>query len=223
MILMATLVVSAAPRVRPQSQPSALDEWIASAAVASPAMSGGTPGSLWSDAAVLFSLAADLRASRPGDVVTIVVSERASAVTTGNTRTARTSSAKAKIDALTGIPRVPGPLPNLLALSSQNQLDGQGITSRETTLNATLAARVTHAFPNGLLVVEGTKTVTVNSEAQLIRVRGVVRAVDLSTTNSVTTDRLAQMEVSVNGRGVVNDSIRRPNFLYRLILGILPF
>jgi len=31
------------------------------------------------------------------------------------------------------------------------------------------------------------------------------------------------MEVRVNGKGVVEDAIRRPNFLYRLVLGLLPF
>jgi flagellar L-ring protein precursor FlgH len=39
----------------------------------------------------------------------------------------------------------------------------------------------------------------------------------------VASNRIAQMEIQVNGKGVVNDSIHRPNFLYRLILGILPF
>ena len=29
--------------------------------------------------------------------------------------------------------------------------------------------------------------------------------------------------VRINGKGVVGDAIRRPNFLYRLILGLLPF
>jgi flagellar L-ring protein precursor FlgH len=31
------------------------------------------------------------------------------------------------------------------------------------------------------------------------------------------------MEIRVNGKGVVGDAIRRPFFLYRLLLGILPF
>jgi flagellar L-ring protein precursor FlgH len=34
---------------------------------------------------------------------------------------------------------------------------------------------------------------------------------------------LAELEVLVDGRGVVNDAVRRPNFLYRLLLGLLPF
>ena len=54
-------------------------------------------------------------------------------------------------------------------------------------------------------------------------VRGIVRPLDLAPDNSVASDRLAQMEVSVNGKGVLGDAIRRPNFLYRLLLGILPF
>jgi len=31
------------------------------------------------------------------------------------------------------------------------------------------------------------------------------------------------MELRINGKGVVGDAIRRPNFLYRLLLGLLPF
>jgi len=47
--------------------------------------------------------------------------------------------------------------------------------------------------------------------------------VDLGYTNSVLSNQVEDLEVRINGRGVVNDAIRRPNFLYRLFLGILPF
>jgi len=50
-----------------------------------------------------------------------------------------------------------------------------------------------------------------------------VRPADIDPTNSVLSNRLGDIEVRVNGKGVVNDSIRRPNFLYRLLLGIFPF
>jgi flagellar L-ring protein precursor FlgH len=80
-----------------------------------------------------------------------------------------------------------------------------------------------HVLPNGNLVVEGVKTVTVNSETQVVMLRGVVRPIDISAINTVISDRIAAMEVRVNGKGVVQDAIRRPFFLYRLILGLLPF
>jgi hypothetical protein len=31
------------------------------------------------------------------------------------------------------------------------------------------------------------------------------------------------MEIQVNGKGVVADAVHRPNFVYRLLLGLLPF
>ena len=40
--------------------------------------------------------------------------------------------------------------------------------------------------------------------------------------NTVLSDHLAQLEVRVNGKGVVGDAIRRPFILYRLLMGILP-
>ena len=36
-------------------------------------------------------------------------------------------------------------------------------------------------------------------------------------------DRLAQLEVRINGKGIVNDAVRRPFLLYRILLGLLPF
>jgi len=72
-------------------------------------------------------------------------------------------------------------------------------------------------------VVEASKEIQVNSEHQIITVRGVVRPADIDTTNSVQSTRLAQLEVHVDGKGVVGDAIKRPFFLYRLLLGLLPF
>jgi flagellar L-ring protein precursor FlgH len=54
-------------------------------------------------------------------------------------------------------------------------------------------------------------------------VRGVIRPADIAADNSVRSNRLAQMEIRLNGKGVVGDSIRRPFFLYRLLMGVLPF
>jgi flagellar L-ring protein FlgH len=31
------------------------------------------------------------------------------------------------------------------------------------------------------------------------------------------------VEIKIDGKGVVNDSVRRPNIIYRILLGLLPF
>ena len=78
-------------------------------------------------------------------------------------------------------------------------------------------------LPNGYLVLEGTKDVQVNSEHQVVTIRGVIRPTDLSTGNIISSNQIAQMEIKINGKGVVSDAVRRPNFLYRFLLGLLPF
>jgi len=180
-----------------------------------------SPGSLWSPNARLLDIGADLRASRPGDIVTILVDEHASAVAKGTTKTSRASNVDASIGSAAGMVRPA--LNGMLKAGSSQSLAGDGETTRENTLRATLTARVSEVLPNGFLVIEGTKNITVNSETQTVAVRGVARPVDITTGNMVSSDRLALLEIKVNGKGVVNDAVRRPNFLYRLILGLLPF
>ena len=157
------------------------------------------------------------------DLVTIVVAESASAVSTGATKTQRKSSATNSVAALAGITKATGPLANLANVTGSQSLDGSGTTSRQTTITTTLSARVTRVLPNGYLVLEGFKEIQVNSEHQTVTVRGVVRPADLASDNSVPSNRLAQMEILLNGKGVVGDAIRRPFILYRILLGLLPF
>jgi len=165
----------------------------------------------------------DVRASQVDDVLTIVVAEQASAVVTGATQTKRVSSTANSITALAGVKSATGALANLANTSGDTELNGQGTTSRTTTITTTLTARVIRVLPNGALVVEASRDLSVNSERQTITVRGVVRPADIDTTNSVQSTRVAQLEVRINGKGVVGDAIRRPNILYRLLLGLLPF
>jgi flagellar L-ring protein precursor FlgH len=114
-------------------------------------------------------------------------------------------------------------LANLLGTSTNTQLNGQGQTNRTSDLTTNLTARVIATLPSGDLIVEGNKLIQINSEKQKITLRGIVRWNDINPANQVSSDRLAELEVLIDGRGVVNDAVRRPNFLYRLLLGLLPF
>jgi flagellar L-ring protein precursor FlgH len=204
-------------------EPSALDQYIQSAHKRAALLGTESPGSLYSGPAVFADLAIDLKARNIDDVVTIVVNEQASAVSTGQTKTSRASTANSAITSLAGTLPTAGRLANLANTSTTTTLDGEGTTSRTTTLTTTITARVSDVLPNGYLVIEGHRTILVNSENQIVTIRGVVRPADLSTSNSVSSSSVAQMELKIDGRGVVNDAIRRPNFLYRFLLGLLPF
>jgi len=204
---------------------SPIDEYIqeANGHAAAQELFRSTPGSLWSPGSRFGELARDLRASQVDDIVTIVVSEQASATATGDVSTSRVSSTKNSVTSLFGPKSATGALANLAQSSGDTELKGQGETSRTAAITATLSARVTHVMPNGNLVVEGSKDILVNSERQIVTVRGVIRPNDLNSANQIPSNLVAELELHINGKGVVADAIRRPFFLYRLLLGLLPF
>jgi flagellar L-ring protein precursor FlgH len=222
-LILAAPAYSAGKKAKKSTQPSALDKYLQDALKQPVAPVQPTAGSLFSSASRLSDLGSDVRAAQVDDLVTIVVNESASAVATGATQTSRASTATNQITALLAPKSVGGALQNLLNTASTQTLNGSGTTSRGSTITATLSARVTHVLPNGYLVLEGTKDVLVNSEHQLVTVRGVIRPADLTAGNIITSNQIAQMEIHIDGKGVVNDAIRRPFFLWRILLGILPF
>lgn len=182
---------------------------------------GASPGSLYTASGRLADNARDVRAGEVNDIVTIIVNEAASAVVSGTSNSSRKSSVNASITGAYGI--TTPKLTNLLGATNDTELAGAGSTSRNLTLSTTISARVVEVQSNGNLVIEGTKDIGVNSDKQSITVRGIVRPADLSSGNMVNSVQVANLQVKVTGKGVVGDAVRRPNFLYRLLLGLLPF
>jgi len=207
----------------PAVPPPTLDQHVQEVNEKSRQLASASPGSLYFPNGRLADSVRDVRASQLYDLITIIVLDNSSAVSTGGTNTARKSSVSASVTSLAGPKSATGALANLANSANNTQLQGQGTTSRGTTLSTTMTAEVTAVLPNGNLVVKGQKEIAVNSEKQLITIQGIVRPEDLSPTNSVPSDRVARMQILVNGKGVVDDAVKRPFVLYRLLLGLLPF
>lgn len=206
----------------PPKEVSTIDKLLA--APAPPAAQVGVyPGSTFSPGLALIDMATDFRARNTGDLVTIVVLDQASATSGGTTNTQRTTSADSSISSLLGPRSATGAFSNLAKMAGDQQLKGQGTTSRQTTVSTTVSARVLRTLPNGDLIIEGTKLISINSESQAVNIRGIIRPNDLGPLNTVNSNQVEDMELKINGKGVVADAIRRPNILYRLLLGILPF
>ena len=182
-----------------------------------------SPGSLFTPGVRLGDLARDLRATQLHDLVTIVVNEATSAVSTGATNTSRKSSVATTVTNLGTQLKAASALANLANASGNQSLQGQGTTSRDSTLTTTISAEVRYVFPNGNLLIEGRKELYVNGEHQTVTLRGIIRPDDITPANTVSSGQVASMDILVNGKGVVSDAVKRPFILYRLLLGLLPF
>jgi len=203
------------------NDPTGLKEYVESAAQSNRETQAGT-GSLWTSSGYRSNLFRDLKARHVNDVVTIRVSETTQAVASADAKNARSTSATAGFNNLFGMEKAVKELPTIVSGKSDSGFEGKGSTSRATTLETSLTARVTEVLPNGYLVVEGKREVRVNNENQSVYLTGVVRPEDINSNNVVLSSMVAQMSVRVQGRGVVSQPIK-PGWLYKILTGVLPF
>ena len=179
-------------------------------------------GSLWVDNSYRSNLFRDPKARYINDIVTIRVSEATAAVASADAKNSKATSASAGFDNLFGMEKAIKELPTMVSGKSDKSFEGKGSTSRETTLETNLTARVIDVLPNGYLVVEGMREIHFNNENQSIYLTGVVRPEDISPSNIVLSSSIAQMTVRVQGKGIVSQPIK-PGWLYKILNGILPF
>ena len=70
--------------------------------------------------------------------------------------------------------------------------------------------------------ISGQKELTLNNGKEYIRVSGIVRPEDISAGNTVSSNRLADAQISYTGAGTVADS-SKPGWLSQAMRTILPF
>ncbi len=200
---------------------SALEAYVA-AAHSAPTSEPTPEGSLWTSHGSRSDLFRDPKAAYVNDIVTIRVAESTSAIAAADAKSSRESDISAGASAFFGLEGKIKELPNLVGARGSNSFEGQGSTTRQTTLQTTLSARVVSVLPNGYLVVEGAREVRVNNENQTVYLTGVIRPEDIGRGNVVLSSAVAQMSVRVQGRGGVSEPLR-PGWLQKILYGILPF
>lgn len=183
-------------------------------------------GSLWQQGNA--SLFTANKAARVGDIVTVEIYEQASAEKEAATETGRSSSVSAGIPQLFGYQeRIAAKHANLnpsslLSASTENTFQGSGSTSREETLTATLTTRVTGMVKGGNLKIQGSKTVRVNHEDQIIQLTGIVRPADITERNTIDSKYILDAQIEYSGKGVISEK-QRPGWLARLFDIAWPF
>lgn len=190
-------------------------------------LSERTDGSLWPGEQ--HSLYADHKARTLGDIVTITISEKASATKQASTSTDRSSSMTAGIPHLFGLenskwiaehPKLD--LNNLVEANFANKFEGAGTTVRKEDLVASLTAQVVNVYANGNLKIRGGKEVQVNNEIQVIFVTGIVRPVDIMANNTIDSKHVLNAKISYTGKGAISDK-QKPGWLMRSLDNVWPF
>ncbi len=182
-----------------------------------------TPGSLWVDSGPLSVLAADYKACHPGDLVIIHLVDNFTAGTAGENNQSRAFAAQSNIAQLVGALTSKNRLQSLLNLSSSHSLDGKGQSTMSSNVTLNLAAQVMETLPNGVLVIQAARDITMGNDRQTVFVRGLIRTGDLAPDNSVASTSISDLQVEIKGKGAVADASRQPNIIVRTLLKLLTF
>ncbi len=182
-----------------------------------------TPGSIWTDNGRLTRINTDVRAMRPHDLISVVVSESLAASTDGTVKNSRASNASSSISGLIGTLRAGNALQNLVNQTSSSGLNAQGTSATNSSLSTTFGGQVIEVLSNGMLVIEAARQVEFSQQTQTIILRGLVRPEDISQQNQVLSTAISSLELEVRGKGIINDYTHRQNALVRLLQKVLIF
>jgi len=178
------------------------------------------PGSLWVPGGAFSDLSSDYKARIVGDIVTITVVESTAAQTTGDVTASRQFQTSSAITALPGRVHTGGVNP-LFGATSATALKGAGENDAGDTVTTSLSGRVLAVLPNGNMVVEAERTVVIDSQHETMILRGILRPGDIAPNNTAPSTALANLELELKGKGVVSDSVARPNILMRTLLWLI--
>jgi len=154
------------------------------------------------------ALAADHRALRVGDNLTVVVTE-----ITSSTTDARTTADK------DGTVSGSATLHNRQqqgAFNLSENFNGGGTIERSGKLLARLTVVVQSVEPTGNLRVKGEQNIVVNGDKQKLIVEGRVRQQDVAADNTVLSSRLSDARISYTGDGVLSEK-QRQGLLTRIL------
>ena len=168
--------------------------------------------------------ASDIRAREVGDILTVALNETFSA-------TKAQSAASAKSDAFDV--DLPVGIPNLftggfdkgadpLKAGTARTFSGSGSAAQSKTLTGLLTVTVTRVFDNGNMEIAGQKKLTLNNGDEYVRLTGLIRQQDISASNTVLSNRIADAEIIYVGAGEIADSSRQ-GWLSRTMRNVSPF
>ncbi|WP_456378767.1 flagellar basal body L-ring protein FlgH [Thiolapillus sp.] len=161
----------------------------------------------------------DLKARRVGDILTIVLNERTSAEKKADTSVDKSSESSI------GIPKIFGKL----VLDMENNVSGghkfaaEGDSKQSNKLDGSITVTVAQVLSNGNLVVQGEKWITINHGEEYIRIRGIVRPLDIGPDNTISSTKVADARILYGGRGALARA-NKPGWLTEFFLSpLMPF
>ena len=211
-----------AQQITPPQQPI---DWAQSSAVSE--QEAPQSASLWTTAPN--ALLGMRRAKDVGDLLTVVVDMNDQANVQTSLSRNRSTNEQFNLGALFGLPQwANGVLPGGATVSPgvdydrTTALSGNGAVNRAEQVTFRLSARVVGVEPNGNLIIAGYQQTQVSNEIRYLTVSGVIRAQDITRTNTVSYEKIADANLSYLSQGETMAGMKR-GLVPKVLETVLPF
>jgi flagellar L-ring protein precursor FlgH len=158
---------------------------------------------------------AELRELKVNDIITVLVDYRSSMISEGDAENRKTSNINAVLSdwlrfdgkdifpapQSRGDPRVSGSLTSQFRAESEMEL--------RDSLTFRIAASIVDIHPNGNLVIEAHRTITINEEVWQQSLTGIVRRSSIGQDRTVRSDEVAELRIDKREMGFIRDSYSR--------------
>lgn len=86
-------------------------------------------------------------------------------------------------------------------LSQDSDFKGDSKTNQGNSLSGNISVHVLRVLPNGNLMIRGEKWMTLNNGDEYIRLTGIIRAQDISSSNTIISSKIANARIQYAGTG----------------------
>ena len=166
----------------------------------------------------------DYSARRVGDILTIKLKESTSASKQAESSEDKKANVSIKAPTLFGVAAktIFGHSPET-EIDATRTFEGKGDAQQSNSLTGDISVTVVEVLPNGNLKVRGEKRVTLTDGDEFVRVSGIVRPIDIDSTNSLSSSKLADATIMYTGEGALTDSAK-VGWIGRILLSpLFPF
>lgn len=168
-------------------------------------------------------LYSDIKARDLGDIITVRLQEQTSASKSASTGTSRNTNVDLPSPTLFGREASINGNPLSAQVNGGTEFAGDSSADQSNQLSGQITVAVIRVLPNGNLIVRGEKWLTLNNGEEYVRLTGIIRPQDVSSDNTIASNRVANARIEYSGTGSLANA-QREGWLTRFFNGpIWPF
>jgi flagellar L-ring protein precursor FlgH len=148
----------------------------------------------------------DSKAHRVGDIISVILSESTQAQKNAKTELKKANSAK--LDPIIGLGALPVKFKSgaiQFGYNQESDFKGDSKSNQGNSLNGNISVHVLRVLPNGNLMIRGEKWMSLNNGDEYIRLTGIIRAQDISSSNTIISSKIANARIQYAGTGTFAD------------------